>query len=101
MKHGVDSLQSRQPRRCGRTGLQCIEALGHARHVLDLRRDVLRVKATLGISEFVGVDAVTDAKAPNTRSSGDDNARPVGSEDERKLRTPGRPPGSVANRGVP
>ena len=69
--------------------------------MLDFRRDVLGVKAALGISEFVGVDAVTDAKAPNTRSHGDHNPRPLGSEDERKLRTPRRPPGSVANRGVP
>src|SRR5207237_53563 len=63
MEHGVDSLQRRQSRRRGRTRLQQIEALRHARHMLAFRREVLGVKADLGISEFVGVHGDTGAKA--------------------------------------
>ena len=60
MEHGFDALQRRQSRGCKRARLQWIEVLRHARHMFDFRRDVLGVKAALGISEFVGVDAVTD-----------------------------------------
>ena len=59
MKHGVDSLQSRQPRRCGRTGLQCIEALGHA----DQLMTDLKSKKRLNREEQSIAEAIVEGKA--------------------------------------
>src|SRR5688572_1035694 len=62
---------------------------------------VFSIKPTLTVAELVGVDPVTQPKALHPSPSRHDDARAVGTGDERESRTPRPAPRAVADGGIP